>query len=292
MANAHLLEAKTKKRDEFYTQYEDVDEEIKHYKEYLEGKVVYLPCDDPRMSNFWEYFVDNFKFYGLKQLVATYYRQKEDEVVYAYYFDGNKEEKVALEGDGDFRSDECSEILKKCDVVITNPPFSLWRFFLKWIIDADKDCIIISNITVATSKVPMELFMKNKIRLGISHPSEFIVPEEYIEPNKYYKFDKNGKCYLPAPAIWITTFPVGMTEEIKLVRLYRPEEYPKYDNHDAIEVSKVKDIPVDYDGVMGVPITYLFNQSSNFEILGLAQPAAVLNGKEKFKRLFIKRKEE
>lgn len=291
--NSYLNEARVAKKDEFYTQYKDIDKEIKHYKEQLNGKVVYLPCDDPKMSEFWSYFVDNFEYYGLKQLVSTYYRLEEGQKIYATYYDGEKIERVELEGDGDFRSDECLEILKKCDIVITNPPFSLWREFIAWILENDKDCLIVSNNTCPSNKVGFKYFKAGRIWGGFNTLTDFIVPAEYIDNTKYYKVDENGRHHLQVTARWITTLPTGKVSDLKLVRKYQPECYPKYENIDAIEVSKVNDIPVDYDGLMGVPITYIYKHDpEQFEIIGETRSDARVNGKTKFKRMFIKRREK
>jgi len=309
--NASLRKAVVTKADEFYTQLSDIEAEMHHYKEQFRDKVIFCNCDDPYESNFFKYFALNFNFLGLKKLIATSYTdspvaglqlalfdiptleskktttrqpykieitevndQNEDGAVdltdVEYLLKNKKNILTFLNGDGDFRSPECIALLKSADIVITNPPFSLFREYISQLMEYGKDFIIIGNKNAITYKEIFTYIAENKIRTGyrnINSDMWFIVPE-------YYDYEKieNGNKVKHIMACWFTTLDVQKHDEfLTLYKHYTPEEYPLYDNYNAIEVSKVTEIPCDYDGPIGVPITFLdkFNPTQ-FEIIGLA----------------------
>ena len=314
--NNNLHTAKATKNDEFYTQLEDIENELKYYKDYFKGKVVYCNCDgflNKEKSNFFMYFSLNYEFLGLKGLICTKYNPNGKGRKYEYYGDlnGNNypdEEEIFtsdLEGDGDFRSEECIEILKKCDIVCTNPPFSLFRQYVAQLFEYKKDFLIIGNVNAISYKEVFPLIKENKMWLGVSSFNKgmyFGVPDDYTYADTY-KFDRerNGKKVMRVSSIcWFTNLDHKKRhEELVLYKKYNEEEYPKYDNYDAIEVSKVTDIPMDYYGVMGVPITFLDKYCpEQFEIVGQMMTTKVtefnfgypyIDGKKKFARLLIKR---
>ena len=283
--NNNLLKAKKEANDEFYTQYEDIAKEIEHYKEHLKGKVVYCNCDIPHFSNFHKYFLDNFKELELKQLIVTGYVKNGNGKCSIY--DGEKSTDYDLLGDGDFRGDECIDMLQKADVVITNPPFSLFREFIKVVVENDKDFIVVGNKNATTYKDVFPLLMDDKMFIGATIPNDFITP--LGESKKINDLSR-----------WFTSFNVRDNDYLHLTKEYSSLGYLKYDNYDAVNVNKVKDIPKDYDGVMGVPITFLDKYSpSQFEIVGIDRYVAdnphygrrfTLNGKEIYARILIKRK--
>ena len=277
--NTNLHTAKKARNDEFYTQLSDIEKEMRYYKDFFKGKVVYCNCDDARESNFFKYFSLNFEFLGLKKLITTGYKVDGKGVVLVYEGDKNGNRRVdneeiivnELDGDGDFRSEECIEYLKQADVVVTNPPFSLFRQYVKQLMDYGKKFIIIGNNNALTYKDIFQLIKDNKIWLGINSNKtmEFSMPMSY---DKWDRIEGNRK-YGKVPAIsWFTNIEnKKRTEPIDLYKRYSFEDYPKYDNFDAINVDKVADIPMDYDGIMGVPITFLNNYCpSQFTIIGLA----------------------
>ena len=314
--NNNLHTAKATKNDEFYTQLEDIENELKYYKDYFNGKVVYCNCDgflNKEKSNFFMYFSLNYEFLGLKGLICTKYNPNGKGKKYEYYGDlnGNNypdEEEVftsELEGDGDFRSEECIGLLKKCDIVCTNPPFSLFRQYIAQLFEYNKDFLIIGNVNAISYKEVFPLIKENKMWLGVSSFNKgmyFGVPDDYTYADTY-KFDRerNGKKVMRVSSIcWFTNLDHKKRhEELVLYKKYNEEEYPKYDNYDAIEVSKVTDIPMDYNGIMGVPITFLDKYCpTQFEIVGQMMTTKVtefnfgypyIDGKKKFARLLIKR---
>ena len=314
--NNNLHTAKATKNDEFYTQLEDIENELKYYKDYFKGKVVYCNCDgflNKEKSNFFMYFSLNYEFLGLKGLICTKYNPNGKGRKYEYYGDLNgnnypdKEEIFTsdLEGDGDFRSEECIEILKKCDIVCTNPPFSLFRQYVAQLFEYKKDFLIIGNVNAISYKEVFPLIKENKMWLGVSSFNKgmyFGVPDDYTYADTY-KFDRerNGKKVMRVSSIcWFTNLDHKKRhEELLLYKKYNEEEYPKYDNYDAIEVGKTKDIPMDYNGIIGVPITFLDKYCpTQFEIVGQMMTTKVtefnfgypyINGKKKFARLLIKR---
>ena len=309
--NNNLHTAKATKNDEFYTQLEDIENELKYYKDYFKGKVVYCNCDgflNVEKSNFFVYFSLNYEFLGLKGLICTKYNPNGKGRKYEYYGDlnGNNypdEEEIFtsdLEGDGDFRSEECIEILKKCDIVCTNPPFSLFRQYVAQLFEYKKDFLIIGNVNAISYKEVFPLIKENKMWLGVSSFNKgmyFGVPDDYTYADTY-KFDRerNGKKVMRVSSIcWFTNLDHKKRhEELVLYKKYNEEEYPKYDNYDAIEVSKVTDIPMDYYGVMGVPITFLDKYCpTQFQIIkfrkGDDNKDLSVNGKCPYFRILIKR---
>ena len=309
--NNNLHTAKATKNDEFYTQLEDIENELKYYKDYFKGKVVYCNCDgflNEEKSNFFVYFSLNYEFLGLKGLICTKYNPNGKGRKYEYYGDlnGNNypdEEEIFtsdLEGDGDFRSEECIEILKKCDIVCTNPPFSLFRQYVAQLFEYKKDFLIIGNVNAISYKEVFPLIKENKMWLGVSSFNKgmyFGVPDDYTYADTY-KFDRerNGKKVMRVSSIcWFTNLDHKKRhEELVLYKKYNEEEYPKYDNYDAIEVSKVTDIPMDYYGVMGVPITFLDKYCpTQFQIIkfrkGDDNKDLSVNGKCPYFRILIKR---
>ena len=298
-ANKSLHKAKSAKNDEFYTQLSDIEKELKHYKKHFKNKKVFCNCDDPETSNFWKYFELNFEHLGLKRLISTHYEISKPSYKLKLIRDTNDDGKInkldiiktPLKQNGDFRSSECSKLLSKVDVVITNPPFSLFREFITTLIEHDKKFIIIGNMNAITYKEVFKLIKDNKVWLGHTHPKEFIHPDGSVK-----KF--GNIC-------WFTNLPIQKrNEELILYKTYNKKDYPKYDNHNAIEVSKVKDIPYDYYDTMGVPITFLDHYNPDqFKMLGHLGSvgadgiysfanAIYIKGNKVFKRILIKRKEK
>lgn len=304
MANANLSNAKRAKNDEFYTQLSDIENELKHYKNHFAGKVVYCNCDDARESNFFRFFQKKFNDYGLKKLITTSYNENGHGSVLVYEGDTNgngkldeHEVKVSeLKGNGDFRSEECIELLKESDIVVTNPPFSLFRELIATLVQYDKKFLVIGNNNAITYKEIFPLIKENKLWLGFSDNKtmEFVMPDSY---EKYNYIDKKGRKIGKVPAIsWFTNLEHSKrNDEIILYKKYTPEEFPKYDNYDAIEVSRVCEIPKDYDGIMGVPITFLDKYNpSQFEIVkfrkGDDDKDLCVNGKCPYFRILIRKK--
>lgn len=271
-----MHDAKRNKNDEFYTRLVDIENEMKYYWEHFKGKTILLPCDDlelvdgetkeHRASKFWVYFHKQFAHLGLKKIIAVHYSPNGVDDYVAEYSGGDDTnievyDKRELEGDGDFRSPEVKEIFKEADIIITNPPFSLFREFIAQIVEFDKKFLIVGNKNSITYKETFKLILENKMWLGMTSPSAFTTIDDdgnFVETNSI-----NGLCR------WFTNLDnKKRNDEIILTKEYKPEEYPEYDNYKAINVDKVKDIPKDYFGVMGVPITFLDNYNPNqFEIL-------------------------
>ena len=266
-SNSNLTNAKKAKNDEFYTQLTDIEKEMRYYKPFFKDKVVYCNCDDARESNFFKYFSMNFEHLGLKKLISTGYKENGKGVVLVYEGDKNGNRIVddseivvsELEGNGDFRSAECIEFLKQADVVVTNPPFSLFREYVKQLMEFGKKFLIIGNKNALTYKEIFSYIKTNELWLGITNPDEYRLPNGNITQSV------KGLCR------WFTNLEnKKRNEEIDLYRKYNETDYSKYENYDAIEVSKVADIPMDYDGAMGVPITFLDKYCpTQFEIVGL-----------------------
>ena len=298
--NRNLHKANKAKNDEFYTQLSDIENELRHYTEHFKGKTVLCNCDDPRVSNFFRYFALNFHFLGLKRLIATCYMNdnpdlfsqgKETNKSIYSDFDGSFEcneltdfsriPYKQLHGDGsysagDFRSRECIELLEQSDIVVTNPPFSLFREYVAQLIEYDKKFIIIGNVNAITYKEIFPLIMQNRIWLGYG----FKAGNAYFHVSKEAGANYANGVYDTATGLvkfrnccWFTNLDHKKRhEELILYKHYTPEEYPQYDNYRAIEVGKTADIPYDYDGVMGVPITFLDKYNpEQFEILGATE---------------------
>lgn len=291
--NQSLGKARDAKQDEFYTQLSDIERELKHYKKHFKGKVVYCNCDDPRVSNFFHYFSYNFQKLGLKKLITTCYknqsrdlfsRNDSEQAIYLEYSPENHEagvpdpEKIGikhLQGDGDFRSAESIELLKQADIVVTNPPFSLFREYVAQLIEHDKKFVIVGNQNAISYKEIFNLVIENRIWLGDkSGDMEFKVPDYYEARETRYWVDVDGQKWRSmGNACWFTNLDIAKRhEEIILYKEYSPEDYPTYANYEAIEVGKTSDIPIDYDGAMGVPLTFLDKHNPNqFEIIGSSQ---------------------
>lgn len=271
--NNNLHAAKTAKNDEFYTRFDDINFEInlaEHgYRPFFKDKVVYCNCDDPEESNFWKFFKARFNGLKLKRLISTHY-DKEGKSSYKLEYDGERVVKTELEGDGDFRSPECVELLKESDIIVTNPPFSLFRDFIGLLMEYNKKFAIIGNKNAITYKEVFPLIKENKVWLGYSSPNEFITPNGEITKQV------NGLCR------WFTNLEIPKRHEPMLLgwKFEKGLEmgiYQKYDNYDAYNVDKVCQIPRDYDGVLGVPITFLDKYCpEQFEIVALG------NSKENF----------
>lgn len=308
MANKNLNAAKNAKKDEFYTQLPDIERELRHYNRHFCGKTVLCNCDDPYESNFFKYFALRFNFLGLKKLICTCYDGSPvagSELLIHYSEFDSKPEKIAykveitevddyngdgaedladvhyliqndknvlslLKGNGDFRSPECVELLKEADIVVTNPPFSLFREYVAQLMEYDKKFVIIGNKNCVTYKEIFPLFQHNKLWAGVTPWAGGLWFET---TGGFYDKLSNGKTLSNVPAIWLTNLDHSKRhEEIDLVCRYTPEEYPQYDNYDAIEVSKTANIPYDYGGVMGVPITFLDKYNPDqFEIIGCTE---------------------
>ena len=333
--NDNLHKAKRAKADEFYTQLSDIENECKHYWEHFKGKTIFCNCDDPRVSNFFRYFSLNFEHLGLKKLIATCYKNQDidlfsqessEKAVYIIYegdkngnrqVDDNELEVKELQGDGDFRSKECIELLKEADIVVTNPPFSLFREYVAQLIEYEKKFLIIGNKNAITYKEIFKLIKENKMWIGsmpMSNDLLFRLPkeasEELVNTKKQGSAYRivNGEVLGRSSSIWFTNLDHKKRhEELILYKNYTPEEYPKYDNYDAIEVKKTAEIPMNYNGVMGVPITFLDKYNpEQFELIwttdrggdGMLEEfkiphdrydAPVVAGKGLYKRILIRK---
>ncbi len=343
--NTNLHRANKSKEDEFYTQLEDIENELKHYKKDFKDKIIFCNCDDPYESNFFKYFAMNFNAFKLKKLIATCYitspivhtqfsliggleysySQEKGKPSYKieitevndynndgavdladveYLLKNNKNSLTKINGDGDFRSEECVELLKQADVVVTNPPFSLFREYVAQLIKYDKKFIIIGNQNAITYKEIFSLFKENKMWLGYyAGDMAFTVPNYYEKRETRFWIDETGQKWRSLGNIcWYTNLDTTKRhQDLLLFKSYNAEEYPKYDNYDAIEVSKTADIPCDYDGIMGVPITFLDKYNpKQFEIIGLDRYTVpkeylvggrvAINGKPKYARILVKKK--
>lgn len=328
-SNKNLNKASRAKRDEFYTQLTDIERELKHYKEHFRDKVVLCNCDDPRVSNFFHYFSYNFEKLGLKKLITTCYKNQNmdlfsqndsERAIYLEYEGDKNGDKVPspeeigikqLNGDGDFRSQECIELLKQSDIVVTNPPFSLFREYVSQLIKYNKQFIIIGHQNSITYKEIFKLIKENKVWLGYGFKRNMahFINRHYVD----YASDLDHKegMIRVSGIQWFTNLDIAKRhEELILYKKYDPEIYPTYDNYNAIEVSKTNDIPIDYTGLMGVPITFMNKYNPEyFEIIGSDYDVKVgllpeivnsnwngkidrayLNGKRMYARLLIKLK--
>ena len=301
--NANLRKAAKVKNDEFYTRYEDIENEVMKYRKQFKDKIVYLPCDDPaeKKSEFWSFFVNNFDAFGLKKLIATHF--DENGRAYKIWIDSDLNNdgwiddadafQEDLEGNGDFRSEECVEILKECDIICTNPPFSLFRELIDLIMTNNKQFLIIGNKNAYAYKEIFTLIKNNKIWTGYNAVHNFIQPDGNIK-----KFGNIG---------WFTNLQSKKrNEELILTKTYNEIDFPYLDNYNAINVGKVVNIPKDFDGYMAVPITFIDKYNPNqFEIFGItntgeknpgirlpntAHGRPLLNGKELYIRILIRKK--
>ena len=293
----NLNKAKKAKNDEFYTLYSDVEKELAHYQQHFKGKIVYCNCDNPEWSAFWRYFHINFSAMGLKKLIATY---KGTPTYKMEYTGGNDIDvtfglRTPLKGDGDFRSQECLDVLKVADIVVTNPPFSLFCEYVAQLMEYGKKFIIIGSKNAITYKDFFPLLKDNKVWIGYNNVNNFQQPD-----GSFKKFGNIG---------WFTNLGIKKRhEKIVLRKKYTPEEYPKYDNYNVINVNKVAEIPYDYDGIIGVPITFLDKYNpEQFEIVDSRDYAinvkqrgkntllikdldSAINGKPTYARIAIRRK--
>ncbi|MBR4268022.1 MAG: adenine-specific methyltransferase EcoRI family protein [Bacteroidales bacterium] len=308
-------EAKVAKKDEFYTQLCDIENELKHYKEHFKGKVVLCNCDDPRVSNFFHYFSYGFEHLGLKKLITTCYKsqsrdlfsQNDSERAIWLEYNGDRNgnrvpdpEEIGInyfKGDGDFRSKECIELLKQSDIVVTNPPFSLFREYVAQLIEYDKKFIIVGHQNAITYKEIFPLIKENKIWLGYGFKGgagHFISKYE----DTATAGDHREGMIRVSGVNWFTNLEIQKRhEDLILYKTYNPEDYPTYDNYDAINVNKTSDIPMDYDGIMGVPITFLDKYNpTQFEIIkfrkGNDNKDLCVNGKCPYFRILIRRKQQ
>ena len=291
--NSSLGDAKKAKNDEFYTQLTDIERELKHYKAQFKGKVVYCNCDDPAVSQFFHYFSYNFEHLELKKLITTCFKSQatdlfsqgdSEQAVYLEY-EGDKDgDKVPgpdeigvkpLKGDGDFRSAEAIELLSEADIVVTNPPFSLFREYVAQLVEHNKKFLIVGNVNAVKYKEIFPLIKANKLWLGYNNGDmQFKVPEHYGSRETRFWIDDEGQKWRSFGNMsWFTSLDTSKRhEELILYETYSQEKYPKYDNFDAIEVGKTAEIPADYDGVMGVPITFLDKYNPDqFDIIGISE---------------------
>jgi hypothetical protein len=346
-SNKNLHKASKAKKDEFYTQLTDIEKELKHYKEKFQNKIVYCNCDDPFESNFFKYFAANFNALKLKKLITTSYikspivggqlplfeveglkpeGKQPFKIEIFEVSDANADGAVditdvewllkhdvnvstPLKGNGDFRSDECIELLKQADIVVTNPPFSLFREYVAQLIEYDKKFLILGDQNAITYKEIFKFIKENKLWFGYDNGGTkwFQVPADYdIQTESRIKIENDIKYFSMGRIMWFTNIDTTKRhEELTLYKKYLPREYPRYDNYDAIEVSRVFEIPMDYDGMMGVPITFLdkFNPDQ-FEIIdinphfftivekGLPKPSQlkITGRKDPYARIIIKNK--
>ena len=355
--NSNLHDSSRNKQDEFYTNLQLIEDELKHYRAHFKDKRVLCNCDDPYESNFFKYFAMNFNALGLKSLTATCYAaspfaqmeldlfgdgfshkghkdthrgKRSYKIVITEVKDENGDGRVdladvewliknrknvltKLKGDGDFRSKECVALLDKADVVVTNPPFSLFREYMAQLMEHQKQFLIIGNMNAVTYREIFPLIKGNKVWLGNKAGHFwFKVPLHYEEKATDFKIDENGQKWRRMGNIcWFTNLDFEKRHEKMLLwKKYTPEEYPKYDNYDAIEVGKTADIPCDWDGAIGVPITFMSQYNpEQFEIVGATESEGVgfsaglwssksetaqplIDGIRKYKRIFIRRRAE
>lgn len=346
--NDNVHASKAEKADEFYTKLSFIEDELKHYKNYLRGKTVFCNCDDPYESNFFKFFAMSFNDLGLKKLIATCFSpspvayqqlslfdEEENEPKKAYKVeiteikDENGDGRIDLEdveyilqhkegvlselkGNGDFRSNECIELLKEADVIITNPPFSIFREYFSLLMKYKKDFLIVANENMVFYKEILPYFKQNKVWLGYNAGHFwFKVPEYYEEKKTDFKIDENGQKWRRLGNIcWFTNIDIAKRyENLILYKHYNPEDYPTYENYNAIHIHLVRDIPCDFDGIMGVPVSFMEKFNANqFEIVGHTNSGdnspeveairtdnnhrhgGLLNGKEQYARLLIRRK--
>ena len=330
--NINLHAANKAKKDEFYTQLVDIENELKHYKQHFKDKIVLCNCDDPRVSNFFHYFSFNFEQLGLKKLITTCYKNQNrdlfskndsERAIWLEYFGDRNNNRVPdpeeigihyFNGDGDFRSQECIELLKEADIVVTNPPFSLFREYVAQLMKYEKKFVIIGNLNAITNKEFFPLIRDNKIWLGYGFKGGaghfFSRYEDTATAG-----DHRAGMIRVSGVNWFTNLEIQKRHEnLILYRTYNPKDYPKYDNYDAINVDKTVDIPMDYDGFIGVPITFMDKYNpEQFEIIGICAGnsrlnkfygivpytphvedrggCAVLNSKRVYSRILIRRRQ-
>lgn len=322
--NKSLHAASKAKNDEFYTQLCDIENELRHYRDHFKGKTVLCNCDDPRQSNFFHYFSYNFEQLGLNRLITTCYKNQSrdlftenncEQAIWLEYNGQLKDGKVPdvedigihpFKGDGDFRSPECVELLKQADIVVTNPPFSLFREYLSQLIKYDKKFLIIGNQDNFTYKEVYSLIHNGKMWIGYNNGDmSFKVPSYYEKKEHRFWEDEDGQKWRSMGNIsWFTNLEIPKQhEDLVLFKRYSPEKYPNFDNYNAIFVKRVDDIPCDYYGEMGVPVTFLCKYNPDqFELIGLDRYTipkealvggrGAINGKSKYARILIKRRQQ
>ncbi len=286
-SNTFLRKANSAKKDEFYTQLTDIEKELGHYKEHFKDKVIFCNCDDPEESHFWKYFSMNFEYLGIKKLVATHFETEKPSYKIEIIGDRNEDGKInsldiirtPLKQNGDFRSPECIEILKESDIIVTNPPFSLFREYIAQLFEYEKKFIIIWNLNAITYKEIFKLIKENKIWPWCTLDGRniwFRIPDSY---EKFHKIENWIKYAFVASTIWFTNMDYSKRhEDLILYKTYNENEYPNYDNYNAINVDKTKDIPLDYPGLIGVPITFLLKYNpEQFEIIDWLNRYSILD---------------
>nr|WP_298789654.1 adenine-specific methyltransferase EcoRI family protein [uncultured Allomuricauda sp.] len=331
--NTTLQNAKKAKKDEFYTILSDIERELRHYRKHFKGKTVLCNCDDPRVSNFFHYFSYNFEKLGLKKLITTCYKNQDldlfsthdsEQAIWLEYEGDKNNNKVPdleeigikqLKGDGDFRSSECIELLEQADIVVTNPPFSLFRDYLSQLVEYDKKFLIVGTWNAISYREVFDLIQDDKLWIGVNSNrnfSGFIVPSHYSMHGTEARIDEKGNRVVSSNnTCWYTNLDITKRhEELILYKNYDSSMYEEYDNYHAIEVGRVVDIPIDFEGVMGVPITFIDKYNpEQFEIIGSDYSVksgqlpelikkdwegkidrAYLNGKRMYARLLIKLK--
>ena len=317
--NKSLHAANKAKYDEFYTQLTDIEKELRHYGKHFRGKTVYCNCDDPTSSNFFYYFKEKFERLGLKKLITTCYKNRQTEMFskhdsktaagLEYVGDGTEPTVFQLKGDGDFRSSESIKLLEKADIVVTNPPFSLFREYIAQLIKHDKKFLVIGNMNAIAYKEIFPLIKDAKLWLGRGPTSGMLFDMRQDYARELVKNKKMSSAYplvdgvikfKLGTAVWFTNLDHKKRhEDLILYKKYSPDEYPKYDNYDAISVNKTADIPEDYAGEMGVPISFLNKHNPDqFEIIGMDRPLITeltgkqsrfkIKGKEIFARIVIR----
>ena len=324
--NDNLHASKRGRQDEFYTQLSTIEDELYYYKDYFKGKVIFCNADDPAIgedgfdhfgdgqggfaSNFFRYFQLNFEYFGLKKLITTHYVKGEHSYKFEIVSNDKGDQiglpdyiKTDLEGDGDFRSSECRALLEECDIVVTNPPFSLSKQYIPLLVESGKHFVVLGNMNHAHYKELFKYFKEGKIWLGVhSGHFWFRVPDYYEPKNTDFKIDQAGQKWRRMGNIcWFTNLDIPKRHTpLEMYKKYNPDLYPKYDTYDAIHIKTVEEIPEDYYGKMSVPITFLASHCpEQFEILGLLNHGSdseydfakpILNGEEKYVRLIIKRR--
>lgn len=332
--NRNLHDSRSSKQDEFYTQLSTIEEELRHYKEHFKDKIVFCNCDDPFESNFFKYFALNFNHLGLKKLICTSYSTSpifrkqmslfgedyepltaasdnktpykieiteipEEDGHYdmsdvEFLLKSDKNTLVPLKGNGDFRSSECKKLLEECDIVCTNPPYSLMQTFLPMLIESGKKFIILGNTNHITLQEIKPHILKDNLWFGYTHGHFWFMVPDYYEPKKTdYKEDENGqKWRRMGNSCWFTNIDIERKHTpLDLYETYTPEKYPKYDEIDAIECGITAKIPEDYFGMIGVPVSYMpYHCGEQFHVLDIITPK--INGKSKYKRVLIQRVEE
>lgn len=310
--NDNLHMSKSGRQDEFYTLLPTIENELKHYEDFFKGKTIFCNCDDPEWSNFWKYFQMNFFNLQLKKLISTHYEPEGRS--YKLVINSTEQNgqiglpefvKTELDGNGDFRSPECMALLDECDVVVTNPPFSLSKEYIPCLMESGKKFVVLGNLNHSTFKEIFHYIFDHELNIGYnSGHFWFRVPDDYEEKKTDFKIENGVKYRRMGNICWYTNFDISVrhVSNITPYKHYNEIDYPKYDNYDAIHIDNVADIPVDYDGIMSVPITYLAKHcDKDYEILGkldggtadnpldLAKP--ILNGNAKYKRIAIRKKE-